>query len=150
LRLGELLIGQGLASPADVAAALESQRREGGRLGTHLVALGVLTVDQLLTALRGQQEADAALGLCARALARSEVIYGCDHPNTHRAHYNLGRALLAAGRAADSVPHAEAALAGHQKTLGNSHAWIQESAQLVANARHAALRVERAQAILVS
>jgi hypothetical protein len=150
LRLGELLIGQGLATPDDVAAALERQKREGGRLGNHLVAMGVLTVDQLLTALRGQQEADAVLGLCAHALERSQVIYGCDHPNTHRAHYNLGRALLAAGRAADSVPHAEAAQAGHQKTLGNSHAWTQESAQLIANARHAAWRVEQARDILVA
>ena len=150
MRLGDLLIGQGLATPGDIAGAMERQKSEGGRLGTHLVAIGVLTVDQLLTALRSQQEADAALGLCEHTLQRTQLIYGSDHPNTHRAHYNLGRALLAAGRAADSVPHAETARAGQEKTLGNGHAWTQQSAQLLANARHAASRVERAQAILLA
>jgi hypothetical protein len=149
MRLGDLLIGQGLATPEEIAAGLERQNSDGGRLGTHLVAMGVLTVDQLVAVLRGQQQADAALGLCEHTLQRSELIYGHDHPNTHRAHYNLGRALLATGRARDSVPHAETARFGHERTLGKDHAWAQEAAQLVANARHAASRIEQARAVLL-
>ncbi|HZK91968.1 MAG TPA: tetratricopeptide repeat protein [Stellaceae bacterium] len=150
MRLGDLLIGQGLATLEEVGVAVERQKSEGGRLGTQLVAMGVLTVDQLLTALRSQQEADATLGLCERTLQRSQLTYGRDHPNTHRAQYNLARALLAAGRAADSVSHAETACAGQERTLGTSHAWSQEAAQLVAKSRHAASRVEQAQAVLLA
>ena len=149
MRLGELLIGQGLATAEEVASALARQQSEGGRLGTYLVAMGVLTVDQLLILLRSQQNAEAALGLCRRTLQRSELIYGRVHPNTHRAQYNLARALLAAGHAEESVPYAEAAQAGHLDRLGNNHAWTHEAAQLLANARHAASRIESSRAILV-
>jgi hypothetical protein len=61
MRLGELLIGQGLVTPEVVAEALKRQRLEGGRLGNHLVAMGALTVDQLVVALRGQREVGATL-----------------------------------------------------------------------------------------
>ncbi|MBV9521565.1 MAG: tetratricopeptide repeat protein [Alphaproteobacteria bacterium] len=141
MRLGELLIGQGLATHEDIAAALERQQRHGGRLGSCLVAMGVIRVDQLVTILRSQQEAEAALGLCQRALHRSQLSFGREHPNTFRAHYNLGRALLAAGQAAEAATHAEAAHSGHHQAFGSGHAWTRDSAQLLANARHAATRV---------
>jgi hypothetical protein len=150
MQFGELLIRQGLATSEQVAAALDRQSSQGGRLGTHLVAMGVLTVDQLLTLLRGQQEADAALELCERTLKRTQLIFGNNHPNTHRAQYNLGRALLAAGRPAEAAPYAEAARAGLERALGNDHAWTLESAQLLANVRQIALRVKDAQPILAS
>jgi len=138
MRLGELLVGQGLVTPEDVEAALERQKQLGGRLGTHLVAMGALTVDKLLTALRGQQEVGKTLDMCARTLQRWQSMHGPSHPNTHRARYSYARALLAAGRAADSLKHAEAALAGHRKTVGEHHAWTDDALQLVADARHAA------------
>jgi hypothetical protein len=148
MRLGDLLIGQGLATPEEVAAALERQKLHGGRLGSCFVAMGVLRIEQLLAVLRSQQAADAALGLCQRALHRSQLSFGLTHPNTHRAHYNLGRALLAAGQAAEATTHAEAAHSGHHQAFGAGHAWTRDAAQLLANARHAAQRVESSREIL--
>jgi len=40
--IGDILVAQGLVTPADVEAALERQRTEGGRLGDNLIALGKL------------------------------------------------------------------------------------------------------------
>lgn len=138
MRLGELLVGQGLLAPEDLETALQRQKQQGGRLGTHLVAMGYMTVDKLLVALRGQQEVDATLAMCARTLQRWQGMHGASHPNTHRARYSYARALLAAGRSTEAVKHAEAALAGHRATVGEHHAWTDEALQLVADARHAA------------
>jgi hypothetical protein len=138
MRLGELLIGQGLLAAEDLEAALRRQKEQGGRLGTHLVAIGAITVDKLLVALRGQQEVGTALAMCARTLQRWQGMHGPSHPNTHRARYSYARALLASGRPAEAVKHAEAALAGHRATVGEHHAWTDEALQLVADARHAA------------
>jgi hypothetical protein len=142
MRLGELLVGQGLLAPEDLEAALQRQKEQGGgRLGNHLVAMGLITVDKLLVALRGQQEVDATLGMCGRTLQRWLSMHGAGHPNTHRARYSYARALLAAGRSAEAVKHAEAALAGHRATVGENHAWTDEALQLVADTRHAASAV---------
>lgn len=137
MRLGELLVGQGLLAPEDLEAALRRQSEQGGRLGNHLVAMGLITVDRLLVALRGQKEVDATLAMCARTLQRWQGMHGTSHPNTHRARYSYARALLAAGRSTEAVKHAEAALAGHRATVGELHAWTDEALQLVADARHA-------------
>lgn len=145
MRLGDLLVGQGLITADDVEAAVQRQRQYGGRLGTHLVALGVITVDKLVVALRGQQEVGATLSMCARTFQRWQAMYGPDHPNTHRARYSYARALLAAGRAGESMKQAEAALAGIRKSLGENHAWTDDALQLVADARHAANATEAQQ-----
>jgi hypothetical protein len=137
MRLGELLVGQGLITAEDVEAALQRQKQYGGRLGTHLVAMGLITVDKLVMALRGQQEVGATLAMCARTLQRWQATHGPDHPNTHRVRYSYARALLAAGRSGESLKHAEIALAGFRKCLGEDHAWTEEGLQLVADARHA-------------
>ena len=137
MRLGELLIGQGLVSAEDVVEALERQRLQGGRMGNHLVAMGCITVDKLVTALRGLQEVGATLDMCARTFQRWQAMHGPNHPNTHRARYSYARALLASGRGAESLKHAEAALVGCRKTVGEHHAWTDEALQLVADARHA-------------
>jgi hypothetical protein len=147
MRLGELLIGQGLLAPAELESALRRQKEQGGRLGTHLVAMGFMTIDKLLVALRGQQEIDVTLTMCARTLQRWQAMYGVSHPNTHRARYSYARALLAAGRAGEAVKHAEAALAGHRATVGENHAWTDEALQLVADARHAASAAQSEQAV---
>jgi hypothetical protein len=47
MNLGELLVGRGLVTRADIDAALARQLVEGGRLGENLIALGLLTADQL-------------------------------------------------------------------------------------------------------
>ncbi|MFZ2003778.1 MAG: tetratricopeptide repeat protein [Stellaceae bacterium] len=142
MRLGDLLVGQGLISAEDMEAALQRQKQLGGRLGTHLVAMGLLTIDKLLVALRGQQEVGATLTMCARTLQRWQTMHGPDHPNTQRARYSYARALLAAGHAGESLKHAEAALASIRKSLGENHAWTDDALQLVADARHAARATE--------
>jgi hypothetical protein len=146
MRLGELLIGQGLASPADIETALQRQKREGGRLGTHLVAMGILNVEQLLTTLRGQHEVGVAVDLCEQALQRLLAVCGPNHPNTYRARYNLARAFFAAGRQNDAREHAEWALAGLMTLLGRDHSWTKESAQFVADVSHAVARAKQDEA----
>ena len=51
MSLGGLLVGRGLVTRADVDAALERQRVEGGRLGDNLIALGLLTAEQILAVI---------------------------------------------------------------------------------------------------
>jgi hypothetical protein len=47
MRLGEILVGGGFVTVADVEIAIRRQRVGGGRLGENLVALGLLAGDQL-------------------------------------------------------------------------------------------------------
>lgn len=54
LRLGELLIQEGLINASQLEKALSVQRQEGGRLGEILVKLGVVKEDQLV-AILGKQ-----------------------------------------------------------------------------------------------
>jgi type IV pilus assembly protein PilB len=54
LRLGELLIREGLINASQLEKALSVQREEGGRLGEILVKLGILKEDQLVVILGKQ------------------------------------------------------------------------------------------------
>ena len=54
LRLGEILLKEGLISAAQLERAISVQRQEGGRLGTILVKLGVIKEDQMVSALAKQ------------------------------------------------------------------------------------------------
>jgi hypothetical protein len=137
MRLGESLIGQGLATLAQIEAGLARQQREGGHLGANLVAMGVLTVPQLLVALKSKREAEAAIELCQRALTRLQSQYGEAHPMTGRARYSLARVLLAAGRPADAAQHVDDALADHTAALGRDHEWTRDTAELAAHVRRA-------------
>jgi len=47
MELGDRLIVRGLVTPADVEAALARQVKDGGRLGENLIAMGVVTADQI-------------------------------------------------------------------------------------------------------
>jgi energy-coupling factor transporter ATP-binding protein EcfA2 len=47
MQLGDLLVAKGLVTRADIDAALSRQIKEGGRLGENLVAMGVVTADQI-------------------------------------------------------------------------------------------------------
>lgn len=47
MRLGEILVARGLATVEDIERATERQKEHGGRLGDNLLALGVLTAEQM-------------------------------------------------------------------------------------------------------
>ena len=67
LRLGDILIQQGVIDEAKLSTALSDQRAFGGKLGRTLVDLGYVTEDQLVHALATQ------LGLDTVDLAKVEV-----------------------------------------------------------------------------
>ena len=54
LKLGEMLLAKGLISEAQLAAALEEQRRWGKRLGMTLVLMGLLEEETLIRVLAAQ------------------------------------------------------------------------------------------------
>ncbi len=47
MRLGDILLMRGLVRNADIETAIERQRLQGGRLGENLIALGLMTTEQL-------------------------------------------------------------------------------------------------------
>jgi hypothetical protein len=120
MRLGELLVVNGVVTPTDIETALERQKRLGGPIGGHLIAMGVLTEKKLWEVLPGLQ--------------RWQTRHGPNHPNTYRARYSYARALLAAGRPAEALRNAEAALTGYRVTVGEKHPWAIEAIQLIAEA----------------
>ena len=61
MRLGEILVGRGLVTAAAVDAALKRQLTEGGRLGENLIALGLLTPDQLASVMRSTPAVPSAV-----------------------------------------------------------------------------------------
>jgi type IV pilus assembly protein PilB len=54
LRLGEILVGEGLLNATQLEKAISVQRQEGGRLGEILVKLGMVKEDQMVAALGKQ------------------------------------------------------------------------------------------------
>lgn len=54
LRLGELLIKEGLITASQLEKAISAQRQEGGRLGEILVKLGIVKEDQMVAVLGKQ------------------------------------------------------------------------------------------------
>jgi hypothetical protein len=54
MRLGEILVKQGLLSQAQLAAALSQKLAQGARLGTYLIEQSILTSDQVALALAEQ------------------------------------------------------------------------------------------------
>jgi hypothetical protein len=136
MRLGEVLINQGYATPAQVDAALSMQRQRGGHLGTLLVAMGVITPDVLFAAVQSQRE--KAVVDCENMLECSRAQHGPAHQNTSLAHYDLARALFEAGRTADAVPHAKAAFDGFVASEGHYDDRSRNAARLVSEAREIA------------
>jgi hypothetical protein len=59
--LGDLLVGKGLITNAQLETALAIQQREGGRLGEILVAEGALTLTELMAALAEQHGLEAEI-----------------------------------------------------------------------------------------
>jgi len=54
LRLGELLLKEGLINEAQLEKAISLQRKEGGRLGEALIKLGIVKEDQMVSTLGKQ------------------------------------------------------------------------------------------------
>jgi hypothetical protein len=71
-RLGEILIAKGMVSPDGLRSGLEACRRHGGRLGTWLVRLGLISEAKLLDALAEQSGCPPATTL-QLATAPSDV-----------------------------------------------------------------------------
>ena len=66
MRLGDLLIRAKRVSEEDVARAVERVHQQGGRLGEHLVAMGLIdqpTVDSYLHRIPGEPQNVAATGI---------------------------------------------------------------------------------------
>src|SRR6266699_2848327 len=61
MELGERLIAKGLATSADIEAALARQTTDGGRLGDNLIALGVVTADQIAAVVNSAPAIPATL-----------------------------------------------------------------------------------------
>lgn len=53
-RLGEILIAEGLITPAQLEEGLKASRRTGGRLGATLVGMGLVTEEDIARALASQ------------------------------------------------------------------------------------------------
>src|SRR5882724_719373 len=61
MSLGGLLVGRGLVTLSDLNGALERQRVEGGRLGENLIALGLLTAEQLMSVIHATPPIPSAM-----------------------------------------------------------------------------------------
>ena len=59
--IGDVLVAQGLVSPADLSEALQRQRTAGGRLGDNLVAMGRLSASDLESVLHSTPAAPRSL-----------------------------------------------------------------------------------------
>lgn len=51
MSFGDILVAKGLASPDDIVRALDHQKTNGGRIGESLIALGVVTQEQVSTVI---------------------------------------------------------------------------------------------------
>jgi hypothetical protein len=132
--LGELLVAQGLATAGEVKNALARQERYGGRIGEHLIDMGVLTKEVLEAALRRQYEQAVAILAREDLLARSLRHHGNDHPQTHRQRSQLASVLITVGRRAEALDLAQRAFASLAKILGPEHPWTKQAEQVMTDA----------------
>ncbi len=59
--LGDQLVARGLVTPADIETALARQVKEGGRLGENLIAMGLVTADQIAAVVNAAPAIPAAV-----------------------------------------------------------------------------------------
>jgi predicted ATPase with chaperone activity len=85
MQLGDILVGRGLVSAADIEAALARQLTEGGRLGDNLIAMGLVTAEQLAEVVNTAPAVPASLeetGISQRSLLnlilKFMLIEGCE------------------------------------------------------------------------
>jgi hypothetical protein len=133
MRLGELLVAQGLVTSADVKLALRRQEVFGGRIGENLIAMRVITAELVEAVLRRQHELATAILTAEDLLTRSVRVNGSDHPRTNQRRLRLSAALVACGRLDEALSLAQTALSGHRTRLGRQHPWTKEAAKAVAD-----------------
>jgi hypothetical protein len=92
MRLGQILVAQRIVTRTEVQTGLQRQRVRGGRLGSQLIAMGVLTLQQLGAALTSQRDVEAAITKSARFLQASQVQHGEMSPQAIQARLDLARA----------------------------------------------------------
>lgn len=143
MRLGEMLVAQGLVSREDVATALARQRKQGKRLGSHLVAMGALTIEQLAEALARQRELEAAVDACARLLRDLQQRHGDLNPATSQAAYELARANFAAGYTDHALTLGEHVLDRYRRSFGFDDDRTREAEQFVAQVRESVERPDQ-------
>src|SRR6266513_1670255 len=85
MQLGDILVSRGLVNAADIEAALARQLTEGGRLGDNLIAMGLLTAEQLAEVMNTAPAVPANLeetGISPRSLLnlmlKFMLIEGCE------------------------------------------------------------------------
>ena len=85
MRLGEILVEQGLLSAAEIEAGLRRQQANGGRLAENLIALGLATAEQLVAAMmavpaipRTLPETGIAAGNLLNLLLKFMHLEGCE------------------------------------------------------------------------
>ncbi len=61
MRIGDILVAQGLLTPEDITAALELQRKDGGSLGDCLAQLGKVTMEDIERAVRAPPKAPRSI-----------------------------------------------------------------------------------------
>jgi len=55
MRIGEMLYEKGLITTSELRKALEIQKKQGGKLGSILIAMDCISVDMLVAMLSKQQ-----------------------------------------------------------------------------------------------
>jgi hypothetical protein len=85
MRLGEILLMRGMVRTPDIEAALQRQRQQGGKLGDNLIALGLLTTEQLFAVMdetpvmpRSVAETGISRGLLLGLLLKFMRIASCE------------------------------------------------------------------------
>jgi hypothetical protein len=89
MKIGNILVAKGLATAADINRAAEHQLANGGRLGDSIVALGILTHEQIEKVLNEAPQAPIS--------AADTGVDPCFTPRTcHQGHvFGKSRNLLA-------------------------------------------------------
>jgi len=85
MHLGDILVGRGLVGAADIEAALARQLTEGGRLGDNLIAMGLITAEQLAEVINTAPAVPSSLeetGISQRSLfnlmLKFMLVEGCE------------------------------------------------------------------------
>jgi tetratricopeptide (TPR) repeat protein len=96
--------------------------------------------------VQGQGDLAGARSLYERGLAIFEKAIGPDHPTTNHVRTKLA-ALLLVSNDDGALTLSQAALAAHNKALGATHAWTNDSARVSADALDALGRTDEAKAL---
>lgn len=85
MRLGDILLMRGLVRNSDIQTALERQRHQGGKLGENLIALGLMTTEQLYAVMdetpvmpRSIAETGISRGLLLGLLLKFMRVVSCE------------------------------------------------------------------------